>query len=104
MVNDSSKRQNARQAQRQASELAKSTLHVRKSSYSAQDSTPETGRPVYGVRERTGEYGSPQEPSEEKEESRQIKNDAQNQGGVTPPLQIMMQNRITARPYPRSNP
>lgn len=60
------------QAERQATEVAKTAQYTGKTSRCPSESDPGTGRPVHGVRERTGEYGSSQGPSEEKEDSQQI--------------------------------
>jgi fido (protein-threonine AMPylation protein) len=62
----------SRQAERQVTEVAKTARYAGKSGCRTSEGDSGTGRPVHGVRERTGEYGSPQEPSEEKEDSQQI--------------------------------
>ncbi len=53
--------------------MAKETQYASKGGCRTPEGDPGPGRPVNGIRERTGEYGSPQDPSEEEEDSRQIR-------------------------------
>ena len=54
-------------AGRKASPVAKASRHAGESGRGASKSAPGSRGPVHGVRERTGEYGPPEDPSERAE-------------------------------------
>jgi fido (protein-threonine AMPylation protein) len=67
MTYGNAKKRKTRRTKRQASEMAKTTRYTGKGGYRASKSAAGAGRPVDVVRERTGEYGPPQDaPEEEK--------------------------------------
>lgn len=73
MTHENTKKLKSRRASRQAPEMAKAARYAQKGGRRAPESAPEPGSPVYGVREGTGKYGPPQDPSEkEKEDAKQI--------------------------------